>query len=44
MMIIPNAIGGLGSVTDIINSRAEPHFKATGWVISEILIVNAANW
>ena len=31
-------------VTDITNSRAEPHFKATGRVISEVLIVNAANW
>ena len=31
------------TVTDTTNSREEPHFKATGQVISEILIVNAAN-
>ncbi len=34
----------LFNVTDITNSQAEPHFKATGRVISEMLIVNAANW
>ena len=32
------------TVTDTTNSRTEAQFKATGWVISEILIVNAAHW
>ena len=34
----------LSNVTDITNSLAEPHFKATKWVISELLKVNTANW
>ena len=34
----------LFNVTDITNSQAEPHFKATRWVIGELLKVNTANW
>ena len=34
----------LFNVTDITNSLAEPHFKATWWVIGELLKVNTANW
>ena len=34
----------LFTVTDITNSLAESHFKATGWVICELLKVNTANW
>ena len=34
----------LFNVTDITNSLAEPHFKATKWVIGELLKVNTANW
>ena len=34
----------LFSVTDITNSQAEPHSKATGRVIGELLSVNKANW
>ena len=34
----------LFNVTDITNSLAEPHFKATRWVIGELLKVNIANW
>ena len=34
----------LFKVTDITNSQAEPHFKATGIIIGEILRVNIANW
>ena len=34
----------LFNVTDITNSLAEPHFKATRWVIGELLKVNTANW
>ena len=33
----------LFNVTDITNSLAEPHIKATRWVIGELLKVNAAN-
>ena len=32
------------NVTDITNSRVEPHFKATRRVIGELLKVNTANW
>ena len=32
------------NVTDIINSLAESYFKATMWVIGELLKVNTANW
>ena len=31
----------LFNITDITNSQAEPHFKATRWVIGELL---ATNW
>ena len=34
----------LFSVTDITNSQAEPHFKATRRVIGELLKVNTAKW
>ena len=34
----------LFNVTDISNSLAEPHFKATRWVIGKLLKVNTANW
>ena len=34
----------LFSVTDITNSQAEPHFKATRRVVGELLKVNTANW
>ena len=32
------------NITDITNSLAEPHFKASRWVIGELLKVNTANW
>ena len=32
------------NVTDIINFLVEPHFKATRWVIGELLKVNTAKW
>ena len=34
----------LYNVADIINSLAEPHFKATRWVIGELLKVNTTYW
>ena len=34
----------LFSITDITNSQAEPHFKATRQVIGEFLKVNTGNW
>ena len=34
----------LFKVTVITNSLAEPHLKATRWVIGELLKVNTANW
>ena len=34
----------LFNITDITNSLAEPHFKATRWVLCELLIFNTANW
>ena len=34
----------LFDITDITNSLAEPHFKATRRVIGELLKVNTANW
>ena len=34
----------LFNITDITNSLAEPHFKATRWVIGELLKFNTANW
>ena len=34
----------LFNVTDITNSLAEPDFKATRWVIGELLKINTANW
>ena len=34
----------LFSITDITNSLAEPHFKASRWVIDELLKFNTANW
>ena len=34
----------LFSITNITNSLAEPHFKATRQVIGELLKVNTANW
>ena len=34
----------LFNVTDITNSLAEPHFKATRWVIGELLKVNTGSW
>ena len=32
------------NITDITNSLAEAHFKATRWVIGELLKFNTANW
>ena len=32
------------NVTDITSSLAEPHFKATRWIIGKLLKVNTANW
>ena len=32
------------NITDITNSLAEPLFKATRWVIGELLEFNMANW
>ena len=34
----------LFNIIDITNSLSEPHFKATRWVIGELLKVNTANW
>ena len=34
----------LFDITYITNSLAEPHFKATRWVIGELLKVSTANW
>ena len=34
----------LFNITDITNSRAEPHFKATRWVLGLLLKFNTANW
>ena len=34
----------LFNITDITNFQAEPHFKATRWVIGELLKFNTANW
>ena len=34
----------LFNITDITNSLAEPHFKATWWVLGELLKVNTVNW
>ena len=34
----------LFNITDITNSLAEQHFKATRWVLGELLKVNTANW
>ena len=34
----------LFNITDMTNSLAEPHFKATRWVIGELLKFNTANW
>ena len=34
----------LFNLTDITNSLAEPHFKATKWVLGELLKFNTANW
>ena len=34
----------LFNITDITNSLAEPYFKATRWVIGELLKFNTANW
>ena len=34
----------LFDITDIPNSQAEPHFKATRRVIGELLKFNTANW
>ena len=34
----------LFSDTDITNSLAEPHFKATRRIVRELLKVNTANW
>ena len=34
----------LFNIIDIINSFAESHFKATRWVLGELLIFNTANW
>ena len=38
------ALPTLFNVTDITNSLAEPHSKATRWIIGELLKVNTANW
>ena len=37
-------LSSLFNVTDITSSLAEPHFKATRWIIGELLKVNTANW
>ena len=34
----------LFNITDITNSLTEQHFKATRWVIGELLKFNTANW
>ena len=34
----------LFNITDLTNSIAEPYFKATRWVICELLKFNTANW
>ena len=34
----------LFNITDITNSLAESHFKATRWVLGELSKVNTANW
>ena len=34
----------LSNITDITNSLAEPHFKTTKLVISELLKFSTANW
>ena len=34
----------LFNITDITNSPAEPHFKATWWVLGELLKFNTVNW
>ena len=34
----------LFNITDITNSLPEPHFKATMWVLGELLKFNRANW
>ena len=34
----------LFKITDITNSKAEQHFRATTWIIGELLKVNTANW
>ena len=34
----------LFNTTDITNSLAEPHFKATRWFIGELLKFNTSNW
>ena len=36
------ALPTLFNITDITNSLAEPHFKATRWVLGELLKVNTA--
>ena len=33
----------LFNIADITNSQAKPHFKATRWVLGELLIFNTAN-
>ena len=34
----------LFNITDITNSQAEPHFKATRWILGKLLKFNTANW
>ena len=34
----------LFNITDITNSLTEPHFKATRWLIGELLKFTTANW
>ena len=34
----------LFNITDITKSPAEPHFKATMWILGELLKFNTANW
>ena len=34
----------LFNITDIRNFLAEPHFKATRWVLGELLKFNTSNW
>ena len=34
----------LFNITDITKSLAEPHFKATRWVLGELIKFNTANW